>query len=146
MSAEDPETEKLVRFHLRVGWWALLCFVGLGTLLETLHGFKLGFYLDVGNEARRLLWTLAHAHGALIALVHVAFAASLAIGPDWSGPARRWASATLLGALVAMPAGFFLGGAALHAGEPGLGILLVPPGALALFVAVLLTARGMHAD
>ena len=100
----------------------------------------------MGNEARRLLWTLAHAHGALLSLVHIAFAASLAIGPAWSGPARRWASAALLGALVAMPAGFFLGGAVLHAGEPGLGILLVPPGALALFVAVLLTARGMLAD
>lgn len=144
MNAPSPETAKLVRFHLRVGWWGLLCFVALGTLLETLHGFKLGFYLDVGNESRRLLWTLAHAHGALIALLHIAFATSLALGPPWSGSGRRWASAALLGALVAMPAGFMLGGAILHAGEPGLGILLVPFGALALFAAVLLTARGMH--
>lgn len=146
MSVQSPETGDLVRFHLRVGWWGLLFFVGLGTFLEALHGFKLGFYLDVGNEARRLLWTLAHAHGALLSLINIAFAASLAIGPDWSGATRRWASAALLGALAALPAGFFLGGATLHGGEPGVGILLVPPAALALFVAVLLTARGMNAD
>jgi hypothetical protein len=145
VSATSPETEELIRFHLRVGWWGLLAFVALGTVLEGLHGFKLGFYLDVGNDARRLLWTLAHAHGALISLIQIAFAASLAIGPEWSGSGRRWASAALLGALVAMPAGFFLGGAVLHGGEPGLGILLVPPGALALLVGVFLAARGLGA-
>lgn len=145
MNTASPEVASLVRFHLRMGWWGLLCFVALGTLLETLHAFKVGFYLDVGNESRRLLWTLAHAHGALIALVHIAFAASLALGPSGSPAARRWASAGLVGARVAMPAGFLLGGAVLHGGEPGLGILLVPPGALALFAAVLLVARGLDA-
>jgi hypothetical protein len=144
-SDPSPETAGLVRFHLLVGWWGLVCFVVLGTGLEAMHGFKVGFYLDVGNEARRLLWTLAHVHGALISLVHVAFAASLVIGPVWAARRQRQASTALLTALVAMPAGFFLGGAVLHADEPGLGILLVPPGALALLVGVVLTARGMRA-
>jgi len=58
--------------------------------------------------------------------------------------ALSWETAALM-ALVAMPAGFFLGGAVLYGGEPGPGILLVPLGALALFAAVFLTARGMRA-
>jgi hypothetical protein len=47
----------------------------------------------------------------------------------------------LLGASVLLPGGFFLGGLFLYGGDPGLGVLLVPLGALLLLVAVLLTAR-----
>ena len=65
---------RLVRAHLRWGWWSLLVFLTLGAFLETLHGFKAGFYLDASSETRRLLWTLAHAHGALLSLVHLALA------------------------------------------------------------------------
>ena len=32
--------------HLRVGWWSVLCFLSLGFLLELLHGFKVGLYLE----------------------------------------------------------------------------------------------------
>ena len=52
--------------HLRFGWASLFVFATLGVGLELLHGFKVGLYLDVGNETRRLLWTLAHAHGVLL--------------------------------------------------------------------------------
>ncbi|MDJ0847025.1 MAG: hypothetical protein QNK04_01450 [Myxococcota bacterium] len=128
--------------HLRVGWWALLVFLTLGIGLEAMHGFKVGFYLDVSNETRRLMWRLAHVHGTLLALVNVAFALSTRLLPGWSGGRRTVASRCLLGALVLMPLGFLLGGAFLHGGDPGLGVLLVPPGALLLFLAVLLTARG----
>ncbi len=128
--------------HLRVGWWALLGFLTLGLVLEGLHGFKVGFYLDVSNETRRLLWTLAHVHGALLALVNVAFALTTRALPHWNGSRRRLASRCLLGALILMPAGFLLGGIFLHDGDPGLGVLLVPPGGVLLFLAVLLTARG----
>ena len=43
-----------------------------------------------------------------------------------------------------MPGGFFLGGVFMYSsgGDPGLGIFLVPVGAIALFIAVLLTASG----
>ena len=58
--------------NLRFGWWALLFFLSLGAVLETLQGFKIGWYLDVGNETRRLMFTLAHAHGTLLALVNIA--------------------------------------------------------------------------
>jgi len=46
-----------------------------------------------------------------------------------------------LGASVLLPRGFFLGGVVTHAGDPGLGILLVPVGALLLLTAIFLTAR-----
>ena len=43
-------TDALSRHHLRFGWWSLLVFLSLGIALETLHGFKIGWYLDVANE------------------------------------------------------------------------------------------------
>src|SRR5437763_12905319 len=58
--------------NLRFGWWSLLVFLSLGGALETLHGFKIGWYVDVGNETRRLMFTLAHAHGMLLALINIA--------------------------------------------------------------------------
>src|SRR5437764_12487319 len=57
--------------NLRFGWWSLLVFLSLGGLLETLHGFTIGWYVDVGNEMRRLMFTLAHAHGTALALVNI---------------------------------------------------------------------------
>ena len=56
-------SEPIVTRHLRIGYWALALFVTMGLLLETLHAFKVGAYLDVQNETRRLMWRLAHAHG-----------------------------------------------------------------------------------
>lgn len=129
------------RLHLRVGWWSLLTFLTLGFILESLHGFKVGFYLDVSSSTRRLMWTLAHAHGALFSLVNILFALSLRVMPEWSEASRTLASRCLLGALVLVPLGFFLGGIFIRGGDPGLGVLLVPPGALLLFVGVYLTAK-----
>ena len=63
--------------NLCFGWWSLLCWLSLGMVLEALHGFKIGWYLEVTSEARRLQWSLAHAHGTLIALVNIAFAATV---------------------------------------------------------------------
>ena len=138
-------TPELCRLHLRVGFWALLLFLSCGIALEALHGFKAGFYLDVSNETRRLVWTLAHAHGTLLAVLNLVFAAALPAMPGWNGPSRLAASRCLLGASILLPLGFFLGGVFVHEGDPGLGVLLVPPGALLLFVAVFLAARGAGA-
>jgi len=70
-------TPDYARRHLRIGWWSLLCFATVGLVLEMLHGFKVRAYLDVSNETRRLMWTLAHAHGTLLSLVHVIFGLTL---------------------------------------------------------------------
>lgn len=132
-----------VRFHLRFGWWSLLLFLTLGIVLEGLHGFKVGWYLDLENEVRRLMWTLAHAHGALLGLVHVAFAATWHLA-RLRGGAAGWASRGLSAASVLLPAGFFLGGFGIAGGDPGPGIALVPLGALALFGAVLATGWSLR--
>jgi hypothetical protein len=120
----------------------LLLFLSLGLALEVLHGLKVGYYLKVSHETRRLMWTLAHAHGTLLALVNLGFAFTLRLLPEWPVRPRGTASVCLRAATLLMPAGFFLGGVRVYAGDPGLGIVLVPIGGLLLFVAVLLTARG----
>jgi hypothetical protein len=142
-TALEPEAERLFRRHLRAGWWALFVFVCAGLALEAMHGFKAGFYLDVSQQTRRLMWTLGHAHGTLLGLVNLAFAATLRWLPEWSGAARRQASAWLLGATLSLPAGFVLGGVSVYAGDPGPGIVLAALGGLMLAVAVLLTALGI---
>jgi hypothetical protein len=140
-SAAAPEAATAtIRHHLKIGWWALLLFLTFGIVLESLHAFKIGYYLNTTNETRRFMWTLAHAHGTLLALINLAFAATLpllALTPK----SRKVASILLSSATVLMPAGFFLGGLVFYAGDPGLGILLLPLGAVFLLVAVYLAAR-----
>ena len=130
--------DDLARRHLRFGWWSLAIFLSLGIVLEGLHGFKVRWYLDVGNETRRLMWTLAHAHGTLLSLVHIGYAATARMLP--AAGSSRAVSLCLHGATVFLPGGFFLGGAVIHGGDPGLGILLVPVGALLLLAAVVMVA------
>src|SRR4051794_6786004 len=69
----SEDRHNYVRSHLRFGWWSLLLFLTLGMVLEGLHGFKVAWYLNVSTQTRRLLWTLAHAHGTALGLVHIAF-------------------------------------------------------------------------
>lgn len=134
--------------HLRFGWWSLLAFLTLGLVLESLHGLKLDLYLAVGNETRRLLWTLGHAHGALLAILNVVFglAARDRDAMEWSSDRFALASRCLFAASVLLPGGFLLGGFGVQGGDPGLGVLLAPPGAVLLFVAVFLAARSAVRD
>jgi hypothetical protein len=136
MSPDDRD--RLARRHLRVGWWGLFVFVCLGTMLEALHGYKVGFYLDVGNETRRLLWRLAHAHGALLSLVNVVYGLTVR-GSE--AAANVSASRALMAGLVLVPLGFFAGGVTIHGGDPGLAVILVPAGAVAMAIGVAIVAR-----
>ncbi len=131
----DSGRPQIARRHQLVGWWSLLVFVALGLVLEGLHGLKVGWYLNVTNETRRLMWTLAHAHGTLLGLINVVFGLVVATARAASG--LRLASVCLMAATVLLPAGFLLGGIWIHAGDPGLGILLVPLGGLFLVVGIL---------
>ena len=144
-AAPKLHTERDVTFyahrHLRFGWWALLSYLSLGIVLEVFHGFKIGWYLDVSNETRRLMWTLGHAHGTLLALINLAFAATVALLPNFRAKWRPLVSGMLLAATLLLPGGFLLGGLVIHAGDPGLGILLVPLGAVFLLASVFLIAR-----
>lgn len=137
-SANEPSSTatQLRRRHLSIGWLSLFLFALLGVALEAMHAFKLDAYLHPANETRRLLLRLAHAHGLGLAMLHVAYAftaASLREAPKFAGPC-------LTGALVAMPAGFLLGGLSHQGGDPGAAIALVPLGALLLLVAIAATA------
>ena len=129
------------RRHVRFGWWSLLLFATFGLVLEALHGFKVPAYLDVSNDTRRLMWTLAHAHGSLLALVHVAFGLNVRMAPEAGARDRALISRCLVGASILLPGGFFLGGAVFYGGDPGVGALVVPVGAATLMVAVFLLAR-----
>jgi len=126
--------------HLQFACWSLLCYVILGITLEALHGFKIGWYLGKDAELRRLLWTLAHAHGTLLSLVHAVFAFTYYVIPAQLTGRQRLASALLMAASVLLPGGFFLGGTFVYEADPGLGIWLVPPGAICLLLCVSLTA------
>jgi hypothetical protein len=139
----DPVHARLARRHFLVGWWSVFGFAGLGLVLEGLHGFKVGAYLDASNETRRLMWTLAHAHGTLLGLVHVVFALTLLQLPRPQPAAVLLASRALVGASIFLPAGFFLGGVHFYSGDPGLGIALVPVGAVLLLAAVWQIARAV---
>jgi hypothetical protein len=121
-------TERLP-LNLRAGLLALFVFTALGLLLEALHGFKLGFYLDVDNETRRLLWRLAHAHGALLGLLNVGYALGARAWPKLDD---RLAARALVSALWLMPLGFFLGGAFARGGDPGASVALAAAGGVAL--------------
>ena len=139
LSTNDPIEvlrRRLARRHYVIGWCGLLVFLSLGALLETLHGFKIGFYLDPGHKLRRELWTLAHAHGTLLALVNVGFAVGLVHFGEWTEARLKLASFFLLDAILLIPGGFLLGGLTHSEGDPSLGILLVPVGAILLFIAV----------
>jgi len=129
--------------HLRFGWWALLVFLSLGAVLEGMHGFKVGWYLDVSNETRRLLFTLGHAHGVLLAVLNVVFGLTVMVASLNESAAWRIASPCLMAAAVMLPGGFLLGGIVIYDGDPGPAVLVVPLGAFFLFVAVLLTARSV---
>jgi hypothetical protein len=127
--------------HLRFGWWSLFGWLTLGFILETLHGFKLAWYLNVDVEMRRLMFTLAHAHGTLLALVNIA--AGLTLRAVKGFELKRGASLALLWGSVVLPAGFLLGGLVIHDGDPGLGVLLVPVGAFLLLYGVGNAARAL---
>ena len=129
------------RRHFRLGWWSLFLFVCLGILLEGMHALKVGWYLDVGdNETHRLMLRLGHAHGTLLSVLNIAFAASL---PRLGLPvgARVLASRCLAAATLLVPGGFILGSLITHGADPGLGIILLPAGAVLLLVGIFAVAR-----
>jgi hypothetical protein len=147
-NVEGPSDDDTIyaRRHVRIGWWSLVWFGAAGLVLEGLHGFKVGAYLDVSNDARRLTWTLAHAHGTLLGIVHVLFALSVRTFPEVGVQQRRLVSLALIWATVLLPGGFLLGGVFVYGGDPGLPVLLVPFGAVFFLLAALLLGRAASRD
>lgn len=123
----------------RLGWSLLLLWATLGFALELAHGFKVSAYLD--DELTRLLLRLAHAHGValgLVVLVYSSVGAPLFRQDKAVGTA---ADRLLRFASVSLPAGFLFGSIAHPEGDPSVGIVLAPIGALSLIAALALLAR-----
>jgi hypothetical protein len=126
---------RLIQRHLSFGWTLAASFLMLGFALEMLHGFKIQWYLAMANETRRLLWTLAHAHGVLLGLLNVVYALSLRNFPV-RGSRLDLISALLIGGSICLPAGFLLGGIVVHGGDPNAFIALSPIGGVLLAIAL----------
>ena len=124
----DPSLTKT----LRTGWALLAIALPLGVTLEALHGFKVQAYL--ASEVRREMWRLAHAHGTLLGILCLVFAA---VAEKHLSDAARGSIAKLTrwGAVL-MPLGFFAGGILNSEGDPSLGIVLVPIGGVLLVIAL----------
>jgi hypothetical protein len=126
----------------RFGWASLLVWSAAGVSLEAAHAWKVAALLD--DELTRLLLRLGHAHGAVLALVVLAFGEAGAPLFTESAPAAR-ASRLLRAAAVLVPVGFALGAVAHPEGDPGFAIFLVPPGALCLLAGLaLVTLRAFR--
>lgn len=117
---------------LRQAWISLALWISFGLLLEGLIGFRTPALLD--DPVRREMLRLAHAHGTLMNLVLLA--AALCQRLEMIRLAR-WSSLSLRAAVVLLPVGFLLGGLWHFEGDPGLGIFLVPLGAVLLLASAL---------
>ena len=140
-SAADSNATPEERRHFRLGWWSLLVFVCLGIVLEGMLAFKAPWYVNVGdNETHRRMLRLGHAHGTLLSVLNIVFAGSLARLSLPAG-ARVLASRCLAAATLLVPGGFLLGGLVTHGADPGLGIILLPAGAVLLLFGIFQVAR-----
>ena len=80
------------------------------------------------------MFTLAHAHGTLLALVNIVVGLTVRILDRFA--LRSSVSFALIWAAILLPGGFFLGGIVIYDGDPGLGVWLVPVGAALLFYSI----------
>ena len=87
-SGLNPAVELAAQKSLRYGFTALLVFVAGGLSLEFLHLIKAPWYLE--SHLRRELWVLGHAHGALLALFNLAYAALLSCMGATAASAGVW--------------------------------------------------------
>lgn len=138
--SDDPQATTSRR-HLRFGWWMVALGATVGLVLELMHGLRIGWYLDVSASTRRLMLTLAHTHATLLGLVNVAYALTLK-ARDVTPPSL--ASLGLRVATILLPGGFLVAGLFPLGDEPGLGVWIVPAGALAFIAAAFLIAASIR--
>ena len=117
---------------IRQGWISLAAWIAFGIFIEGLIGFRTPALLD--DSVRRDMFRLAHAHGTLLNLVLIAAAICARLELVRIG---RIASLGLRSSVVLLPVGFLLGGLWHFKDDPGLGIFLVPVGALLLLATAL---------
>jgi len=140
-AAPGKTTDSAIRKTLRAGWLLLAISLPFGVTLEALHGFKVQAYL--ASDMRREMWRLAHAHGTLLGIL--CLVSGLLADAHIAEAVRPRVLAMIRWGAVLMPLGFFLGGVLNSEGDPSLGILLVPAGALLLVVALVRVALAPRA-
>ncbi len=120
---EAPKALEVKRGLMIQGWAGIAFWMALGLVLEGLLGYKSPAYLF--DAQRRELFRLAHSHGVLlnVILVGAAICGSYVSLPRAAGVSLRAGS-------ILMPVGFLLAGVWHPEGDPGLGIWIVPAGAL----------------
>jgi hypothetical protein len=111
-------------------WISLAAWIIFGLLIEGLIGFRSPALLD--DAVRREMFRLAHAHGTLLNLVMIATAICARLDMIRLG---RASSLALRAAVVLLPVGFLLAGVWHYKDDPGVGIFLVPVGAVLLLAA-----------
>ena len=131
-AAELPRPLERLLFQ---GWVSIAIWMSFGLLLEGLLGYKVPAFLE--DAQRRELFRLAHTHGTLLAIVLIG--AALCGRLFEIRPPSVAVTALRLGAVL-MPLGFLLGGIWHPEGDPGVGIWLVPPGALMVIFGAIATA------
>lgn len=132
---KNDETPNDYAGMLRQGWIALAFWMTFGLLLEGLLGYKVPAYLN--DPARRELFRLAHAHGAVLSLVLIAAAICFRQRLIQTQNFVEW---VLRIGTVLMPLGFLLAGIWHYEGDPGLAIWLVPPSALLIIFGIVCVA------
>ncbi len=120
------------------GWIGVVVWMTLGLLLEGLIAYRAPSYLE--DIQRRELFRLAHAHGTALSGLLVLAGLTL---QQLKGFPKLAALALHVGSLL-MPLGFLLAGISHPEGDPGLGIWLVPPGALLMIFGVAALAISWH--
>lgn len=128
MNSLTSETAPLIR----QGWISLALWIAFGILIEGFIGYRTPSLLD--DSVRRDMFRLAHAHGTLLNLVLITAAICARLDLIRIG---RSASLGLRSSVALLPAGFLLAGIWHFKDDPGLGIFLVPIGALLLLAAAL---------
>ena len=119
---------------LRQGWASLALWIAFGILIEGLIGFRIPALVD--DPIRRDMLRLAHAHGTLLNLVLLTAAICARLEMI---QLTRFSALNLRLAALILPIGFLFAGLWHYRDDPGLGIFLVPIGAVLLLVAVIAT-------
>jgi hypothetical protein len=106
-------------------WLLLTTWLVFGLVLEFLLAIKANSYL--GEDIRREMWRLAHAHGVLLSAITLLCDAQL----GWGG---KLAKPMMIFGAIAMPLGFFLGGCWPSLTDPNELVILAPVGGLTFVV------------
>lgn len=126
------------------GTFGLFLFSLLGFLLEMLHAYKVGAYLDPENETKRLLLRLGHVHGTLLSLVALALSAQ----EQHLGHSRsfRLGARLLQTSQATLPLGFVLGALGSKGRDPGPAGGFIPVGAVLVMAGLGLVAYSAYIE